>query len=792
MRSEARTAGRDLLTRLVRTRTLLTASAFFLAGCIAGYVLSLPALPCAVAGALCLIAALLTWSKKRALAVALIVLMMLPLGALRFQISWQRTEPLPEAKGAALSGRVCEAPVWNAEDARTICVLENVTVDGTPVRAKLRLYLRGEEEDEAALRAVALGDRIECKAHIWQARRATNPGQFDFSNYLRVRGLCGYATAVIADTAISAGNGRWYDFPEYIRSALSARIERLFPENSALAKAFLLGDRSALSEDTRAAYASAGVAHLLAISGMHISILAGALNLLLSRFLNRKQAFGITTALLFLYSLLIGFPASLMRALIMFVVANLAPLFGRYSDGMTRLGAALLVYLVIRPEAILDSGFVLSYGALAGILLLSEPITALFRTEKLLKHRRVRGLRNHLRWTLPKYLVGTLIMTFSAQLAILPAVIAYFGTQPLFSFLGNMVLAPLAMLFYVFSIVAALCGVPLICSASDACFGLLTRLTRFFASMPLSSLRIAAFPAWLIVLCAVICIASSGLSRLKLSIRRFLPLLLIVAALASELCSKLEATGTDLLFLDAEQADCCVIRTEGNVYLVDAGDAYSPAADFLAAKNYALKGVFLSHLHADHALGLGEVLDVTVPEVIYIAPGAFDIDVDEGVAEVIKDAGARGAKIVTLEHDEVVELSASAQMRLLSHEAGFSPATANNSSMVLEFSCGDFRALFPGDADCAVVGGCAVDADVLKVSHHGANDALSEELLMRVSPSACVISVGYNYYGHPTEKTLGLLASSGAEVFRTDENGMIRCVPLDSGGARITTYGGGL
>ncbi len=774
--SEPTLPERDLFTRLVRARPLFTAALFYLLGCILGRCIAPPLwieiLALALPVALCI-----PLRRGRMLPV-LLVLAMLPLGALRFDMQWSALDPLPEQTGAALTGRICEVPEWREDSQRCICVLENLTVDGSPVPGKLRLYLRSDEGKLDLLRTPALGQSVACTARIWRADPATNPGQFDFDAYLRLQGLRGYATATIEDARLAQGAYTLADRRRLLRQAIGARIDRLFPQNHAIARAFLLGDRSGLSDEERESYSDSGAAHLLAISGMHISILAGALTLLLRRIAGRRRSFAIVLALLLLYGGLIGFRASLARAILMFAVFGAAPLLGRHSDAPTRLAAAMLPYLLVRPIAILDIGFVLSYGASAGITLLSAPLRRLIHAEAIL-HRRPGHDPAELLFHRPlRWIAGMIVSSLAAQLAILPAVIHAFGAQPLFSIAVNLIAVPLAMGAYILAIAGTILGCAPIAQVADFAFGVLTACVRFFGNLPVSTLRVARFPWWLTALCAAACLLASELSKLPERLRRFLPLAVILAALISNGCARLTTLGCSVVFLDAGQADCAVIRTEGKVYLVDAGDSYSPAADYISAMNYDIEAAFLSHPHSDHAGGLAEVLEVCTPKRIYISPHWDRLEMDEGIAEAIEVAVAQGAELVTVSAGDEIALSEKTLLQVLSPPAGFSTDLANDAnddSLILRLCYGDCSAVFTGDAPADVTAGKVPDSDLLKAGHHGAADSVSPRLLAEASPSVCVISVGENDYGHPAEETLKLLDAADARTLRTDASGAITC-----------------
>lgn len=775
-----------MLTRLVRARPLFLSAAFFLLGCILGHAAA-PPVPVLVIALVLLILMCIPLRRSRLLPV-LLVLAMLPFGALRFEQQWHSYDPLPEMKGIALSGHICEIPQWKKDTQRCVCVVEDIRMDGAEIPGKLRLYLRSDEENLALLQAPALGQRISCTASLWQGDISTNPGGFDFDAYLRLQGLSGYATARIEEATLSEPVYTLSDQRKLLRERIGLRIDRLFPENAAIARAFLIGDRSELSQEDRASFSNSGAAHLLAISGMHISILAGALILALRPLLRRKRSFIVVLTLLIAYGGLIGFSASLTRAILIFAAFNAAPLLGRYSDAPTRLALALLIYLLARPIAILDLGFVLSYGASAGILLLTPPLANLLHLEVDAHQSMKRSLRAKLLLRPIHWIAGMVITSFAAQLAILPAVISAFGAQPLFSIVVNLVAVPLAMLGYIVAIIGVLLGLAPIARLADCIFGMLTACVRIFASIPLSTLRVARFPAWLTIVCVAACLLSSNLSRLPMRLRRFLPLTILLAALASNGISLASTRGCSVVFLDAGQADCAVIRSEGKVYLVDAGDSYSPAADYISAMNYPLEAVFLSHPHMDHVAGLADVLEICTPKRIYISPNWNALEKDEGVMEVVNAAVEQGAELIYISAGDEIALSDKTLLQVLAPSAGFPADSANEDSLILRLDYGEASCAFTGDASAETVAGHIGDCDVLKVGHHGSDQSLNAELLTELSPSVAVISVGENNYGHPSADALNLLELAGSRVYRTDKCGAITCRLKADGSVQISTY----
>ena len=774
------------LTRFLRTRPLMLCACLFLIGCIMGRILNLNVYLLS-GGCICLIAAGLFLARRNRRWVALIIaIAMLPLGALRFTLAWRAADPLPEQKNAHITGDIVDLFDYDIEKTRRVCAVNHLTIDGIPVSGTLRLYIRGEFDD---LKEMHIAQRVECTGNIYTPDGASNPFEFDFADYLRVQGLNGYASVKVENAAFFDRAVQFSDVPAVLRGKIAARIDRLFPENGGIIKAFLIGDRSDLADDLRAAYNRSGVAHLLAISGMHISILAGFCMLLLRRFLKRGWAFGITMALLLAYGFLISFSASLLRALIMFGLYNAAPLLGRQSDPPTNIAAALIVNLALRPIDILNVSFILSYSASAGIIFLSDPLWALLHLERFRNLKPENGVRGFLKTRLPRSIAQSLILTLSAQIASLPAVIRFFGAQPIWGLVTNLIAVPIAMIGYIAALIAVILGVAPLPWIADRLYDVLNLIVRLCSDLPLSMLRIARFPWWLIVIYALALLLSTTIMRTPSRIARYLPLLILPAILISNLCAYSTASGCSIVFLDAGEADSAVIRAEHKIYLVDAGDRYSPIADYISGMNYEIEGVFLSHPHADHVCGMADLLEVCRPKCIYV-PVSWDHYPTAGsVRSCIDRIQELNIPIKTLSAGDAIQLSENVSMKVLHPMAGIFADSANDDSMVLQMEYGDCRALFCADVPAESAPESIGDIDILKTAHHGSRDSMNAELIQKTSPSVAIVSADHaSNPKHPDAQTIAYLQGSGAAVYRTDECGAITCTLNTDGSVQVQTY----
>lgn len=766
----------EFAERQMRARPLFCFALAFLTGVIIGHTrhFDLPFL--LFPGAAFVLSAILL-HKYRKNAFPLILAAAVCMGSVRMEMVDLPVTAAETRYSVAMSGRVSSDPYIKTETGRLIFQYEIDSVDGMPEETTVRMYLRGDPEP---LQNIAYGQRLSVTGHIWAPDLITNPNEFDFGAYLAENGMSAYATAKIEDVKIIASDRDFKSALIGIRAHISARIENLFPYNASIIQALVLADRSHLSDDIRDSFQKTGITHLICISGMHVSVLAMAVLFFLKRIFSRKYAIGITFFLLFLYGILIGFTASYVRALIMFMIFSCAPIAGYPSDGVTRLSAALLLTLLISPEQIADAGFVLSYTATVGILLLYPPLLHLIGLDgpshrKPLANAFAQFVRRIL-FYLPKLLCATL----SAQLATLPAVIAFFGVQSVISVPVNLFCVPLCMLAYPIALVAILLSyiwMPLgmaVAEISDFLLTALSQIALHSALFPITGIRIGKYPTLLILLHGCIIVAASNLSRIQMRIRAFIPLSLVIVASLASLNTYVQGLGYTITFLDAEQADCAVIQTEGHTYLVDAGNPYTPAGDFLDAHCLKLDGIFLSHPDQDHAGGLIDVLETMKPARIYIPAGWYGIeDISQSVQDGMKMACDMGIDIIEISAGDIITLSKNTVVYVYAPLNGTKTTDSNDLSCVFSVTHKEHNTLFTGDIPIGSEPETLPDVDVLKVAHHGSDESTSQPFIDQTSPEIAIISVGENNFGHPSGEVLARLRNSGAQILRTDESGAI-------------------
>ncbi|MBQ3425328.1 MAG: DNA internalization-related competence protein ComEC/Rec2 [Clostridia bacterium] len=695
-------------------------------------------------------------------------------------------------RSAEMRGRVSSEPFINPQTQRCVFRFDLDTVNGEASDLRVRLYIRSD--DGAPMEHIEYGQQLHLTGHLWAPAPVTNPDEFDFGAWLYRQGMDAYATAKVEDVAVTGTDRDLVSGIIQIRRSLSGRIERLFGKSAGIMQALVLGNRSMLSDELRTAMSRSGVAHLISISGLHVTVLAGLLAFILSLFMPRRIASVAAAALLIPYGAMIGFTASFTRALVMFAVLSFAPIAGLPSDPVTRLCAALLGWLLVDPLSIADAGFVLSYSATAGILLLMSPLMDLLGVKALSARAAKSSPVSGALCRLAVYLLTLLAASLSAQLATLPAVVAFFGVQSVLSVPFNLLCVPLCMLGYLTGLAAILISfLPLglafpVAAAADYLLGLLLKIVRLSSLIPTAAIRIGRYPPLLAVLHGVILFAASDLSLLRPGIRRFLPIAIIAIAALSSSLILIHTWRTAVVFLDAGQADCAIVRSKGHTFVVDTGDTYTPVGDYLNATCLHLDGILLTHPHEDHAGGLSDILSSFRPDAIYIPKGWFEVeDIAPSIADGIRRAQEMGVPIREVIAGDSIKLSDGIRFDIFSPLGGAVPEDVNDLSILALAECSGKRVLFTGDLSTVGEPVIIPDTDVLKVAHHGSSKATSTRFLAACTPEIAVISVGENNYGHPAQTTLDKLNACGARIFETLQSGAIT-MTLRQGAWQIDTF----
>ena len=626
---------------------------------------------------------------------------------------------------------------------------------GSRVQARMNggnilLYLDCPPEE------LSLGDIVTVTAEIVDVSR----GSGDSENlYYQSRdiSLLGFQRGDI--TITPAEHLPLLDFPTATVIALREHINSIFPDDTeGFVRALLTGDRSGLSYRVRNEMSIVGISHVVAVSGMHVSLLVGAIMLLCMR--RRRLAAIVSFFVMFFFAAMLGFTPSVMRSVIMNSVMLLAPLLHRENDAPTSLSFALMVILAMNPWAIANISLQLSFGALAGILLLTPRMHRwLLRIvhDEALKKRFPR-LRRIVR-------SGTAIISTSLGATALtqPLLAMTFGSVSLIAPMTNLLLLSLIGVIFTCSFVVLLIGL-LYAKFGMAGAWLLSvliravlRLVRLLAKVPYAAVYLtnAYMIAWLVLVYVLL-----GVFFL-LKKRKIKPVVLLFCILASFLgaCifSAQEAGNTAITVFDVGQGQCIFLRSGEFTVLIDCGGDRGDANGEEVARKLLMTGhrridkLILTHYDTDHVSGTEQLLS--------------RIKIGELLLPEVPDNTDNRDRILAAAHEASVPYRFVAQDATLCFDEGtlhlFAPPNAevDNASLSALMSVKDYDILITGDLSSTqehtlLQMHALPDLEVLVAGHHGSKNATSAELLSAATPDVVLISVGKNSYGHPSPKTL--------------------------------------
>ena len=644
------------------------------------------------------------------------------------------------------------------------------------------------EQAQVAGRSWAQQDRLTIygKGSAWST---VTPGeQLVTSGRLAEQqfGPAGQTVLHARDPPHVTGSAPWWNTVALrIRDDLSDNASRLDGDAAGLLPGLVVGDTSGISDRLDADGKATGLTHLLAVSGSHFAILCGMVVVVLRRFGPRTAAVGGTLTLVGLV-ILVGPAPSVLRAAVMGAIAMLGLLAGRTRSCVPALAAAVIVLLLIAPELAVSVGFTLSVLATGGLILIAPTWSESLQ-----------------RKGFPQGWADLLVVPVAAQIVTMPVIVLISGSVSVVGVLANLLVAPVVAPALVLGMLCALTG-PWWPGGAVVSAQLVTPLLSWIAGVahtlarwPNATVPWPATPAGALLL--------AGLSVAAVMVLRYRRLRVLFAAVAAGMVLVLVASrvaaptwpGSDWLLTACEvgQGDAMVLSTgeAGTAVVVDTGPDPSlvdSCLDRLGIATIAL--LILTHLHADHVDGLSGAMDGRSVGAIAVGPGR---EPRTAWQDVQRQATDRGIPVVQLEPG-MRWASGELTLTVLGPKKEFrgTDSDPNNDSAVVMADRDGERILMTGDieieAQQALLNfGVDLDADVLKVPHHGSAKLL-DRFVRAVSPGVAVIGVGAdNDYGHPSPKALDLLARDGVTtILRTDLQGDVS-VGLVDGALTAATRG---
>lgn len=604
---------------------------------------------------------------------------------------------------------------------------------------------------------IPIGCKVKVRGKMENFKAQRNPGGFDEQKYyIRKK----YWTKMYADEFVILNENRdtvrEYLFQLREKWTLAMK-EKLGEESGGILAAMVLGNKGSADITEKEWYQKAGLGHLMAVSGCHVSIIASLIYFLLKKMrIPVLAASTLTGTALFFYVMLCQSPVSAVRAYIMYMVLLGAKVSGRVYQGRRSLVLAAFAVLMWRPMDILDAGFLLSFGAMAGVWIVYPVLEGIIP-------------------------IPGIVLSISVELVLLPILLYFYYEIPVYSLIFGSVAAgffSLVMLSGVVGCVFAPAWFP-----AEWILNIYHEISRLELGLP-GARWIAGKPEiWKIVLYYILLVMILYFYN-KVKKRPFCIAFLCLMFLFVRIPERGIVTFT---MLDVGQGDGFFLEgPEGMTYLFDGGSSdQNQPGKYILEPYLKYRGtgtvdyVFLSHGDQDHVNGVVEILErqdvgVRIRNLVLPERRVWD----ETLISIAELADSLGVRVYTIKSGSYLT-EGDLEIRALYPGEQVDMEVGNDTSLVLDIRFRDFSVLMTGDLGKEGEEELLEQKElgkylILKAGHHGSKYSSSEEFIRRVQPEYAFISAGENNrYGHPHSEVLKRLKKYNIQIFRTDQDGSI-------------------
>ncbi len=647
----------------------------------------------------------------------------------------------------------------------------NVSLDGEAIDSDILITLPSDV-------SLSPGDRITLTAGISKPSEVRNSKLFDYKSYLADNEIyyVVYADENNIDSVItyeeSGEKGFRFIINRFKEKCVSLYGDYLSSEALGIVHAITSGDDVYIDSSTYDSYRAGGIAHVLAISGLHVGFIVLFASLITS-FLKKNGVLYTVINILLVWGYIVfsGMNVSAVRAGIFFSLFSIGKALKARTDTINLLFITALIMLIFRPLLLFSASFQLSFSAVLGIGLLA-PSMMLFAEKHLV--------------FLPKNIVSSLATVISASIGVLIPLAYNFNSISPLSVIANIVIVPLFAYITVAGFLmmpAVLIGWSPLCKVIGTLINGLVYIVRVIISLlektGLSSIAVTS-PSLIFIAAFAVLILIISIEKPLWIKKKLIPIICCIAVmLADNVIPNLGINDIyTVSFIDVGQAECSVIRTPDNkVIMIDAGTSYgtSGTADYTIIPYLLRHGIthidylVLSHLHSDHAGEAPAIIKgFSVGNVICAFP-------EEGTSELfdrIKTACTeRGTSLTDFSQRSYIFIGEST---VLSSLKDTSSSVGNEDSLLIKIACGNNSLLFTGDMDAKGLADLP-DIDnllILKVPHHGSDSSVTDRIRELSPLYSVILSKSGNSYSLPNDNVVNFY-SSFSDVIRSDESGEI-------------------
>lgn len=681
-------------------------------------------------------------------------------------------------------------------------------INGNKEYKNTNLQLNVKKEKET----LNYGDKIIVKGNFEEANTARNEGGFDYKQYLKSKNIYGIVAVDKKDIeTINKNNVGVIDLlANKVRNSMKRKIEQNLPnETNELLSGMLIGEKSNLQKEIQEDFRDSSLSHVLAISGMHVSYVMIGITFVINKLKFSKKMSKIVTILILLFFIILtGKTASVTRACFMSSYIILASLLHKKAHVLGSISISLLIILIINPYFILDIGLQLSYGGTIGIVLI-YPILKKYKKKKEDKTGRIKKVL----YKIKDKIIDTILITISANLVIFPIVLFHYNIMSFTFIISNLLISPIIGIIIILGFLSVFSSY-IVSPISKVMFfflqillSVLAQIAHFCAGLPLSKVyfptpKIYVIIIYYLFLIYIILVKNKIITGKKIGKKVFIIFTIIVIIL-NLILNFIPKTFT-ISFIDVGQGDSMLISTpKGKNIIVDGGGSRDETTfnigkqtliPYLLNKGITkLDYIIISHFDSDHVGGILSVLEELKAEKVIICEQEENENYKR-FKEIVKN---KKIKVYVVKKGDNLKIEENIWLNILwPKDERIKENAINNNSIVAKLNYKSFSILFTGDIEKIAENEILkeyknsniLNANILKVAHHGSKSSSIKEFLEKVKPQIALIGVGEkNTFGHPNAGVLNRLENLNTKIYRTDEKGEITIKIDDKGKVKIKT-----
>lgn len=625
------------------------------------------------------------------------------------------------------------------------------------------------------------GEKVQLIGVLEKPDVARNEGGFNYKNYLYSQNIYSIITVNSTKNIFKLENSK-FNLIYLIRKSIYNIFSKLLPKNHmSILIGMIIGDTSQTSEEIKADFKISGISHLLAVSGSNVAYIVLAIKFLFNKITTRNVSNIITIIFIIFFMFISGCSASVVRAAIMAIIAIFSEIISRKSNTYASIAVSALIILIYNPFTVYDMGFVLSFLGTLGIVLLSSKINNCFKVTN----------------NLAKIIVETISVTLAAQIVLLPIMWKFFNTISIISLLTNLIIVPITGVITIFGIMMYFIGLiylPVARLFSYSIYVLIEfiiKVSSLCANVPFAQI-ILATPSWIVILIYYLIVYKFFWKNNRKFINVIISLLIVFEIFS--VCFPNSYTSVNMV--DVGQGDCIYIETRNRKrILIDCGGSENSDYDvgekvlvpyILDKGTKTIDCVIITHMHEDHVEGIIRVIeDLNVKQIILgVQPVKSNL-----YEELLIVATKRKVPVKIVSAGDTVCID-NIKFEIIYPEEKLEISNdLNNNSLVMKAKIDDVTLLFTGDIEKEaeeLILNENLNANILKVAHHGSSSSTTQEFLNIVQPEIALIGVGEdNKFGHPSSEVIDRLEKIDCQIFRTDNNGEIRLKLYKDGKIKI-------